>query len=68
MLGETPCLLSEIGIPYDMDGKKAYMDGYFAHQYASMDANNFALEGAGMNYTLWCYCSRVRLFPSWINE
>lgn len=57
--GETPCLLSEIGIPFDMDNKKAYKDGMYGNQYAAMDANNYALEGAGLNYTLWCYCSNV---------
>ena len=51
--------MSEIGIPYDMDNKKAYKDGKYGDQYAAMDANNFALEGAGLNYTLWCYCSNV---------
>jgi hypothetical protein len=59
ILGETPCLVSEIGIPYDMDNKKAYKDGKYISQYAAMDANNFALEGAGLNYTLWSYCSTV---------
>jgi hypothetical protein len=53
--------MSEIGIPFDMNGKKAYKDGNYGDQYAAMDANNFALEGAGLNYTLWCYCSNV--FP-----
>ena len=57
--GETPCFFSEIGIPYDMDNKKAYKDGKFDSQFAAMDANNFALEGAGVSYTLWCYCSNV---------
>jgi hypothetical protein len=57
--GEIPCLLSEIGIPFDMDNKKAYKDGKYISQYAAMDANNFGLEGAGLNYTLWCYCSNV---------
>jgi hypothetical protein len=51
--------MSEIGIPFDMDNKKAFNDGKYASQYAAMDANNFALEGAGVNYTLWCYCSKV---------
>jgi hypothetical protein len=53
--------MSEIGIPFDMDDKKAYKHGKYGNQYAAMDANNFALEGAGLNYTLWCYCSNV--FP-----
>ena len=57
--GDTPCLLSEIGIPYDMDSKKAFNTGKYINQYAAMDANNFALEGAGLNYTLWCYCHDV---------
>jgi len=47
-----------------MDNKKAFKDGKYVHQYAAMDANNFALEGAGLNYTLWCYCSNVYLFIS----
>ena len=57
--GHTPCLMSEIGIPYDMDNKKAYRDGKFTGQYAAMDANNYALEGAGISYTLWNYCPDV---------
>src|SRR5271154_5723089 len=47
--GETPCLMSEIGIPYDMDSKRAYSDGIYSGQYSAMDANNFALEGAGLS-------------------
>jgi hypothetical protein len=62
-IGETPCLMSEIGIPYDMEGKQAYKNGDYAKQYAAMDANNYALENAGLSYTLWCYCSNV-LAPS----
>ena len=52
-------MMSEIGIPYDMDGKQAYKNGDYTKQYAAMDANNYALENAGLNYTLWCYCSDV---------
>jgi hypothetical protein len=42
-----------------MDGKQAYKNGDYAKQYAAMNANNYALENAGLNYTLWCYCSNV---------
>jgi hypothetical protein len=63
-LGDTPCLMSEIGVPFDMDGKKAYTDGKYGNQYAAMDANNYALENAGLNYTLWCYCSNVPILCS----
>jgi len=51
--------MSEIGIPYDMDDKSSYTDGHYPGQYAAMDANNFALEGAGLSYALWNYCSDV---------
>jgi hypothetical protein len=51
--------MSEIGIPYDMDNKRAYTDGNYHGQYAAMDANNYALEGAGLSYTLWTYCPDV---------
>jgi hypothetical protein len=51
--------MSEIGIPYDMDNKKAYRDGKYTGQYAAMDANNYALEGAGLSFTLWNYCPDV---------
>jgi hypothetical protein len=58
-VGETPCLMSEIGIPYDMDNKKAFVDGKYTGQYAAMDANNYALERAGLSFTLWTYCPQV---------
>lgn len=48
-------LMSEIGIPYDMDKKNAYSSGYWDNQIRAMDANISALEQAQLNYTLWCY-------------
>ncbi|KAI5813834.1 glycoside hydrolase superfamily [Pyronema omphalodes] len=56
-LGVTPCLFSEIGIPYDMDDKHAYKTGDFISQIRAMDANHFALEGADANFTLWVYAA-----------
>jgi hypothetical protein len=55
--------MSEIGIPYDMDDKKAFRDGRYFGQYAAMDANNSALEGAHLSYTLWNYCPDVCTHP-----
>jgi len=57
--GDTPCLMSEIGIPYDMEDKKTLHDGSYFDQYLAMDANHYALEGAGLNFTLWNYCPDV---------
>lgn len=48
-------LMSEIGIPYDMDNKNAYLSGYWDNQIRAMDANIGALEQAQLNYALWCY-------------
>ncbi|KAF2962692.1 hypothetical protein GQX73_g10883 [Xylaria multiplex] len=46
----------QFGIPYDMDDKHAYKTGDYSSQSAAMDANHFAVEGAGMEgYTLWVY-------------
>ncbi|KAK3985915.1 glycoside hydrolase superfamily [Cladorrhinum sp. PSN332] len=55
-LGNHPCIMTEFGIPYDMDDKSAYKTGDYASQTAAMDANHFGVEGAGLEgYTLWLY-------------
>ncbi|KAI9800228.1 MAG: hypothetical protein M1825_004212 [Sarcosagium campestre] len=55
-MGEHPCVLTEIGIPYDMDKKHAYRTGDYTSQSLAMDANHFALEGSGVaGFTLWLY-------------
>lgn len=56
--GVHPCLMTEFGIPYDMDDKKAYKTGNYASQTAALDANYFAAEGSGMEgHCLWVYCA-----------
>jgi hypothetical protein len=61
-MGNHPCVLTEFGIPYDMDEKHAYKTGDYVSQSAAMDANHFAVEGAMMEgYGLWTYVSKVRL-------
>ncbi|KAI1768452.1 glycoside hydrolase family 5 protein [Hypoxylon sp. FL1150] len=55
-MGNHPCILTEFGIPYDMDDKQAYKTGDYSSQSAAMDANHFAVEGSLMEgYTLWLY-------------
>ncbi|KAF3918393.1 hypothetical protein ABW20_dc0103943 [Dactylellina cionopaga] len=56
-IGPTPCLFSEIGIPYDMDDKYAYKTGDYTSQTRASDANHFALEGSLVSYTWWNYCA-----------
>ncbi|KNB05964.1 hypothetical protein FOXG_08077 [Fusarium oxysporum f. sp. lycopersici 4287] len=58
-IGKHPCVLSEFGIPYDMDDKKAYKTGDYSSQSAAMDANYFAVEGSQIEgHCLWTYCAR----------
>ncbi|KAK4154306.1 glycoside hydrolase [Chaetomidium leptoderma] len=55
-LGIHPCVMTEFGIPYDMDNKYAYKTGDYSSQSAAMDANHFGVEAAGLEgYTLWLY-------------
>lgn len=56
-LGLVPVLMSETGMPFDMDGKRAYSDGKYQSQTLALDALSYALEGANMHHTYWCYTS-----------
>ena len=54
--GNHPCILTEFGIPYDMDDKKAYKTGDYSSQSAALDANYFAVEGSRLEGScLWLY-------------
>ncbi|VVT45565.1 uncharacterized protein SAPINGB_P000793 [Magnusiomyces paraingens] len=55
---DVPMFMSEIGIPYDLDNKQAYRTGDFSAQTRALDANHFALERAGLSYSLWVYSGR----------
>lgn len=56
--------IGEIGIPYDMDGKKAYGygpdgkgKGDYSAQQKALDASLNAADGPNMlNWTVWTYC------------
>lgn len=55
-MGVHPCVYTEIGIPYDMDEKKAYETGDYSSQIAAIDANSYALEGSkAQGFTWWVY-------------
>lgn len=57
-MGNHPCILTEFGIPYDMDDKKAYKTGDYNSQSSALDANYFGVEGSQMEgHCLWVYCA-----------
>lgn len=56
-LGQVPTMMGEIGIPYDLDKKKAYRDGDYTAQIRALDASLNACDGTNvLNYSIWCYC------------
>lgn len=56
-LGNIPILMSETGMPFDMDDKRAYSNGKYSSQTLALDALSWALEGLNMSHTYWCYTS-----------
>jgi hypothetical protein len=55
-MGVHPAMYTEIGIPYDMDEKKAYESGDYSSQIAAIDANFYAVEGShAQGLTWWVY-------------
>ncbi|KAF9584755.1 hypothetical protein BGW38_005298 [Lunasporangiospora selenospora] len=74
-IGQHPTLIGEIGIPYDMNGAKAYKpNGNYKQQIKAMDANLYALDHKwgdlwnGEDLSLWskddiCRDSRTKTMP-----
>jgi hypothetical protein len=54
-LGDVPTLIGEIGLPFDMQNKKAYRTGNFSMQIKAMDASLHAIEANLLNATIWNY-------------
>jgi hypothetical protein len=54
-LGNVPTLIGEIGIPYDLNRKKAYKSGNFSAQERAFNRTFKALEDNLLSFTLWNY-------------
>ncbi len=54
-LGGAPVFVGEIGIPFDLQHKKAYRTGNFDQQIKAMDRSLRALEDTLLGGTIWNY-------------
>ena len=55
LLGDVPTLIGEFGIPFDLQGGRAYRSGDFSQQVQAMDNSFQALEANLLSGTLWNY-------------
>lgn len=56
-LRNAPVLIGEVGIPFDLDRKRAYRTGDFRQQEMALDRSLEALEANLLSATLWNYTS-----------
>lgn len=56
--GNVPCLMSETGMPFDLDDRAAYKTGDYSAQRDALDALGYALEGSQLHHALWTYCAK----------
>jgi hypothetical protein len=54
-MGGVPSFIGEFGIPFDLQGKRAYKTGDFSRQIQAMDRSFRALEANLLSGTLWNY-------------
>lgn len=52
---DIPVIFTETGMPFNMDNKRAYIDGNYTPQQDANDAILSALENEQLNFTYWCY-------------
>ncbi|OZJ04839.1 hypothetical protein BZG36_02328 [Bifiguratus adelaidae] len=54
-IGSRPCVVGEVGIPMDLNKRKAFITGDYTQHSAFLDAVMTALEQNLVNFTLWNY-------------
>jgi hypothetical protein len=54
-MGDMPCLLGEFGIPFDMNGKRAYRTGDYSAQAEALGFYYDAIDEAGLHSAIWNY-------------
>ncbi|MDR0669028.1 MAG: cellulase family glycosylhydrolase [Treponema sp.] len=54
-MGNMPCLLGEFGIPYNMNGGRAYRTGNYSTQEEALTFYYDAIDEARLHSTIWNY-------------
>jgi hypothetical protein len=54
-MGNMPCLLGEFGIPFNMNGGRAYKTGDYSAQEEALSFYYDAIDGAGLHSAIWNY-------------
>ncbi|MDR2177817.1 MAG: cellulase family glycosylhydrolase [Treponema sp.] len=54
-MGNMPCLLGEFGVPYNMNGGKAYRTGDYSMQEEALTFYYDAIDDARLHSTIWDY-------------
>jgi hypothetical protein len=54
-MGGIPALIGEFGIPFDLNGGRAYRSGDFTRQIQALDASFQAMDANLLSATLWNY-------------
>jgi len=68
-VGNSPVLIGEVGVPFDLDGRATYgggddpLKGSTDRASQALSATVNALEANNLSYTLWCYV--VDHTPEW---
>nr|MDQ2996264.1 cellulase family glycosylhydrolase [Chloroflexota bacterium] len=56
-LGDVPTLIGELGIPFDLNGRRAFRTGDFTAQARAFDRSMCAIEDTLAHATIWNYTS-----------
>ncbi len=56
-MGGLPTIIGEVGIPFDLNDRKAYKSGDFSAQEKALHRDLTALDDNLLSYTLWNYTS-----------
>jgi hypothetical protein len=54
-MGNPPVVVGEVGLPFDLDKKRAFRTGDYHDQIAAINRSLTAMDDNLMNYTLWNY-------------